>query len=215
MSELTRGILIAIEGIDGSGKSTLAQGLKTSLEAHDFPVLLTKEPGGTSVGLQIRSIVQEKKGSLTPKAEFLLFAADRAQHYTEAIAPALRAHKVVISDRLSDSSLVYQGYGRGLDRTFITAVNAWVLNNSKPDLTFYVRVEVDIALSRIYQRQEVLTAFEQEHKDFFKRLNNGFEELYGQRSDVMILNGNSSPEYLVNQAITMLTTWLAQQHLFK
>src|SRR5438067_1616217 len=111
----TQGMLITIEGIDGSGKSTLAKNLYQHLIANDVDALLTREPGATPLGKALRTILQEKNVAVCDQAEYLLFAADRAQHFKDTIIPALAKGTVVISDRMADSSLVYQGYGRGLN----------------------------------------------------------------------------------------------------
>ena len=166
MSKLRRGILIAIEGIDGSGKTTLAHDLTTSLSEQHFSVVLTKEPGGSQVGKVLREILQAQQMPLTPKAEYLLFAADRAQHFEEVIIPALQNNSMVISDRLADSSVVYQGYGRGLDINMIKTVNHWAMNAIEPDLVFYLRISPEKARERLHKRKETLTAFEQEQATF-------------------------------------------------
>ncbi len=125
MPRLSRGILIALEGIDGSGKSTLAKNIAASLAHLDFPILQTQEPGKMALGKLLKPIVQEKKVPVCSKAEFLLFAADRAQHFHELVIPALLNKQLVISDRMADSSLAYQGYGRGLDLTTLSMINSW------------------------------------------------------------------------------------------
>lgn len=208
MHQLTKGILIAIEGIDGSGKSSLAKNLHELL-AQKYAVLLTKEPGGTPLGRQLRAIVQEKKVPVCPKAEFMLFATDRAQHFHELIVPALTAGKIIISDRMSDSSVVYQGYGRGLDMNAIKAVNEFVMNSIKPDITVYVKVNANVAIDRILKRGENLTSFEKEEGGrFIERLAYGFDELYKNRPDVIIIDGNQSQEQVTQEALIRLRSLL-------
>jgi dTMP kinase len=109
---INRGKFITIEGIDGCGKSTLAENLTGALTKIGAPVLLTKEPGGSELGKSLRKILQEQHYPVCDKAEYLMFASDRAQHYKQLIQPALAAGKIVISDRWGDSSVAYQGYGR-------------------------------------------------------------------------------------------------------
>lgn len=209
MHKLTKGILIAIEGIDGSGKSSLAKNLYNQFLSKLYPVMLTKEPGGTPLGQQLRSIVQEKKVPVCPKAEFMLFATDRAQHFEQVIIPALNEGKIIISDRMSDSSLVYQGYGRGLDMNAINAVNNFVMNGIKPNITIYVRVSANVAINRILKRGESLTSFEKEENGrFIERLAYGFDTLYKNRHDVIIVDGNQSEEQVTQQAATHLLNWI-------
>ena len=135
---LQSGLLITIEGIDGSGKSTLAKNLTTYLQ-REYETVLTKEPGGSALGKQLRTLLQTQPVPITPLAEYLLFAADRAQHFHEVIIPNLKKGRIIISDRMADSSIVYQGYGRGLDREKIKYVNQWAMQGVQPDITFYVQ----------------------------------------------------------------------------
>lgn len=209
MISLKKGILIAIEGIDGSGKSTLAKNLYQFLN-QKYAVLLTKEPGGTQLGQQLRQLVQEKKMPICSKAEFLLFATDRAQHFHELIIPALEQNKIVISDRMSDSSLVYQGYGRGLDIATIAMINTWVMNNVKPDITIFVKVSAQTAMNRIVARNAELTSFEKEKQDFIERLVTGFDTLYKNRTDVIILDGNQSVDIIAQSAYSAVEQWITQ-----
>ncbi|MCK5633295.1 dTMP kinase, partial [bacterium] len=140
METLTRGILIAVEGIDGSGKSTLANKLRDSFQKEQFPTVLTYEPGDTKLGKQLRKTLEEKPVPVCGQAEFLLYAADRAQHFVDVVIPALTQKKIVISDRMSDSSLAYQGYGRNFDLSLITMINKWVMHDIKPDITLYIKI---------------------------------------------------------------------------
>jgi dTMP kinase len=199
MNKKYHGFLVVIEGIDGAGKSTLAQFLYNKLMQHGYEAILTKEPGDSPLGKTLRTILQEKKVSVCPKAEFLLFAADRAQHFDEVVIPALQQNKIVISDRLSDSSLVYQGYGRGLDKTLIEQVNTWAMNNIKPDLTLYITLPASVAAARLAQRT-TLSSFEKEQQEFLHKVIQGFETLYKNRTDVLTLDGTQPINDLTAQA---------------
>ena len=202
MQNLQRGILIAIEGIDGSGKSTLARNLATKLQEKNIPTVLTKEPGDSKLGALVRAIVQKQDVPVCPKAEFLLFAADRAQHFAEIIKPELQEKKIIISDRMADSSIVYQGFGRGLSIDMIKSVNAWAMDGINPDITIYLRISPEQALKRLQTRAE-LTAFEAEQA-FMRKVLAGFEELYKNREDVILLDGTESPETLAKQALNKI-----------
>lgn len=195
------GRLLSLEGIDGSGKSTLAKSLATALEQKNRPVLLTKEPGGSSLGKELRAILHAKKGAVCSKSEYLLFAADRAQHFQEIIIPALTAGTTVIADRLADSSLAYQGYGRGLDCEMITIINRWAMDSIVPDLTLYIKIDPQTALARVMQRNEALTSFEQEKLDFWQRVCRGYEAIFAQRSNVITLDGRQTQDALLQQAL--------------
>jgi len=201
MQQLNRGLLIAIEGIDGSGKSTLAKNLYQRLQEKNVPALLTKEPGSTDLGKFIRTIVHEKHVPITAKAEYLLFASDRAQHFNDIVLPQLEQNKLVISDRMADSSLVYQGLGRGLGTTEIAHINTWAMNNRMPDLIFFVNVDPHIARKRLIERNQELTSFEQEDMSFFEKLDDGFKAIFKNRKNVIELDGTLKPQELTDYAM--------------
>ena len=202
MNQLKQGILIAVEGIDGSGKSTLALNLYHQLRTLYQPIVLTKEPGDSKLGLQLRTLLQEKPVPICPKAEYLLFAADRAQHIAETVMPALKNKSIVISDRMADSSLVYQGFGRGLDLSIIDTINQWAMNNIKPDIVLYLAIPLEIALERIRVRKKPLTSFEQEQVGFTQKLLTGFDVIFKERKEVVYLDGTQSPETVTQKALT-------------
>ncbi len=202
-----KAMLISIEGIDGSGKSTLAKQLANALEQLGKKVLLTKEPGGSLLGKELRRILQTQEQPITGMAEFLLFAADRAQHFHEIILPKLCQGTIIISDRMADSSLVYQGYGRGLNLEMITTINNWAMRGIKPDLTFYVKVDIACALERIAQRKEQ-TAFEKEQEGFVKKVMEGFDIIFKNRENVITLDGTEKPSIVTNSALQAIEQWL-------
>lgn len=204
----SNGILIVIEGIDGSGKTTLMYNLAAKLTAARHAVCTTKEPGDTQLGKQLRALLQEKPIPVTAKAEYLLFAADRAQHIEEVIKPALMRGDIVLCDRMGDSSVIYQGYGRGLSISMIKTINAWALDDITPALTFYVRIPHAIAFARLKARGK-LSSFEQEAENFTSKLIDGFETLYASRTDVVTLDGTLSPEDIANQAYASLEPLMA------
>ncbi|HLC07427.1 MAG TPA: dTMP kinase [Candidatus Babeliales bacterium] len=205
MPQLARGILIAIEGIDGSGKSTLAKNISASLEQQGFDTVLTKEPGHSQLGKEIRELVQTQNMPISPRAQYLLFAADRAQHFDELIIPGLTHNKLIISDRLSDSSLAYQGYGNGLDLEMVKTINNWSMHTIIPDLTIFIRIPVEIALDRCSKRG-ALSAYEK--RDFLHRVAAGFEELYKTRVNVIIVDGTESQETLNKHVCDAIEQWI-------
>lgn len=211
MQTLHKGLLVALEGIDGSGKSTLASNLTQALEQNNMPVFLTKEPGGSLLGKQLRDILQKQVIPLDPQAELLLFAADRAQHFAEIIIPYLNQNKVIISDRMADSSLVYQGYGRGLSLEFIHMVNTWAMRHICPHITLYIKVDAQTAHHRLRQRNNGLSAFEQDRTLLAEKLIQGFDELYKNRNDVIVIDGIKSPEEITNQALHVINAWINKE----
>ncbi len=194
-----KGTLITIEGIDGSGKSSAARALKDSLSQH-YDVLLTKEPGATELGKHLRTLLQQRTFDVCPRAEFLLFAADRAQHIEEVVVPALKAGKIVISDRMADSSRAYQGFGRGLNDEWIRRINDWAMQGITPDLTFYLKTDYATAIARLKKRNEQVTVFEQERGAFFERVIEGFETIFKERSSVITIDA-AEPEEKVHRAM--------------
>lgn len=204
MPKLHNGLLITLEGIDGSGKSTLARNLADALTNLEYRVVLTKEPGGSPLGKKLRPILQEKDVAVDARAEYLLFAADRAQHFCDVIIPALAAKKIIISDRMADSSLVYQGYGRGLDKELIKQVNAWAMHNINPDLTLYIKISADQALDRLKSSRPTLTSFEKEGKSFLEKLIFGFDDIYKNRTNVIQLDGSLTIEKITTTALAAL-----------
>lgn len=197
------GILICVEGIDGSGKSTLAQELKKELE-KERTVTLTKEPGATEFGQRIRKITQNKDIPLSPKAEYLLFAADRADHVDTVVRPALQNGNTVISDRMIDSSVAYQGYGRGTSIDMINTINKWTLDDVWPTITLFVDVPLDVALERIEKRAEKQTRYEAEKKDFMQRVLDGFYAIYKTRDDVYTIDGTQEVHDVVQDALAII-----------
>jgi dTMP kinase len=196
MKQLKQGILITIEGIDGSGKSTLANKLRDSLQKKQLPVILTYEPGDTEIGKQLRKALQERPVPLCDKTEFLLYAADRAQHIQDVVLPQLNKKKIVLSDRMADSALAYQGYGRGLDLGIIQTVNNWVMQGIKPDLTLYIKISTQSAVARLKKRKGRPTSIEQEKEAFTKKVINGFDTIFATRNNVIILDGEQSADML-------------------
>ena len=173
------GYFITFEGIDKSGKSTQARLLAERLGKAGLEVVLTREPGGTALGNQIRSLVLDHipETSVAPIAEMLLFAADRAQHVEELIRPNLQAGKVVISDRYVESTLAYQGYGRGMDLEVLQSVQEIATEGLKPDLTFVIDVEVRTFRSR----QDESDRMESSPDAYYEEIRSGYEKL--QHSD--------------------------------
>jgi dTMP kinase len=168
---MTTARYIAFEGLEGCGKSTHVTRLAAALGA-----VATREPGGTTIGASLRAtMIDAANTMLSPRAEALLMAADRAQHLDELVTPALQRGQHVVSDRSAYSSLAYQGYGRQLDLAMLKQFNSWAINNRWPDLVVYIDVPLDILLERLKKRE--LDRFEREDRSFFERIARGFNEM--------------------------------------
>jgi dTMP kinase len=148
------GLFVTFEGIEGSGKTTqISRVAEGYLKKKKIPFVVTQEPGGTELGSALRNFLLENTQlDIDSRAELLLFAADRAQHIGELIAPALKQGKVVLCDRFSDATVAYQGYGRGLDRFFIKSLNDFSSCCIKPNLTLLFDIPVSVGLERISKR---------------------------------------------------------------
>ncbi len=164
-----------MEGIDGCGKSTQAEILKNNLEQCEVPFTFIREPGGTPAGEAIRHILLQNDYSLSAHTELLLYMAARAEVTEQKIIPALNAGKVVVCDRFTDSTLAYQGYGRGLDLEWIKAVNHKVTCGLSPDLTFLF----DLPVEKAAQRRDGVSADRMERNDYYyyERVRCGYLEI--------------------------------------
>jgi len=208
MRKLKQGILLTVEGIDGSGKSTLANNLRDKLKKDNFDILLTYEPGDTPLGKKIRAILHSDDVAISGESEFLLFASDRAQHFKDVIIPNLKKNKLIISDRMADSSAAYQGYGRQINIEMIHTINKWVMRDIVPDITLYIKVPLEVALQRLKKRKTKPTSFEKEKEAFTKRLIHGYDEIFKDRKNVIIVDGEQSAEILAKIAYANVKEWL-------
>ena len=164
---------ITFEGVDGAGKSTHLEWFANALRQRGLKVVVTREPGGTPLGEQLREILLKQTMNIGTEA-LLMFAA-RMEHVEQVIKPALRAGKWVVSDRFSDASFAYQGGGRGLDWGKLQQLEQWVHGDLQPDLTLFFDVPVEIARQRL-SKNISLDRFEQEQTDFFERVRAGYHQ---------------------------------------
>jgi dTMP kinase len=168
------GLFITLEGGDGSGKSTQARLLTDWLEEQGRSVLRTREPGGTDVGLEIREIVLHHRGEISPRAEALLYAADRAQHIATTVRPALARGESVVQDRYLDSSVAYQGAGRVLDATEVRELSLWAAEGLLPDLTILLDLDETVARGRLDAANKRFDRLEAEKNEFHARVRAAF-----------------------------------------
>jgi dTMP kinase len=169
---MSRGRWIALDGIEACGKST-----QVALLAERLGAVATREPGGTAVGAGIRQIVLDPEHpELSDRSEVLLYAADRAQHVAEVVAPALARGQHVVADRSWASTLAYQGFGRRLDLDEIDRINRWAMDGRLPDLVVLLRIPVEEAMRRLGRDRDRL---EREDEAFHRRVADGFERLAG------------------------------------
>lgn len=170
------GLFISFEGIDGCGKSTQADLLRSYLESKGEQVELLREPGGTALSEQIREILlNPNNDKMDPSTESILLSASRAQLTREIIIPALERGNVVICDRYADSTLAYQGYGRGINLEWLEKLNAFATAGLKPDITLLVDLPVDEALNRMQSKS--FDRIEMEGIEFLEKVRSGYLEL--------------------------------------
>lgn len=208
-------MFITFEGIEGCGKSTQARRLARRLQLEGIQAVLTLEPGGTAIGATIRNILLSSQNrQLSSLAELLLYAADRTQHVAEVIEPALKSGKWVISDRFMDATVVYQGYARGQDMSFIHLLNEKATHGLRPDKTFLLDCPVEVGLARAMKREKESQLqgqdrFEQEKRAFHDAVRQGYLTLASREPDrIAVLDGTRGPDLLEEQVMDLLSVFL-------
>ena len=199
---------ITFEGSEGCGKSTQVQLLATHLKILGVPFLVTREPGGTAIGESIRELLQfaPQSAGMTPETELLLFEASRSQLVREVIKPALERGECVIADRFFDSTTVYQGVARKLDRKIVRQLNAFAVGDCIPDITFLLDVDLETARSRMKGPRRP-DRMEQQADEFYEQVRDGYQELAKwQRDRIVVIKGWQSPEEIAKEIWEMLSS---------
>lgn len=209
---MSKGLFITIEGPDGAGKSTQIIFVREFLEEKGYEVLLTREPGGTIIGEKIRDLILDKDHQeMSDVTEALLYAASRAQHVAELIIPAINGGKVVLCDRFVDSSIAYQGKGRGLGLESIRDINDFATIGLKPDLTIFLDIDPEIGLKRIKATKE-LDRLEQEKLDFHRKVYEGYMELINMYPErIKVISANQSIEEISKEIEIKLKTLIGEE----
>jgi len=209
---LQPGKLIVFEGVEGCGKTTQLRRLRDWLTESAWgnflreqikvePVMVTREPGGTNLGLELRRLLLEpgKETAIQQRTELLLYAADRAQHVEELLKPNLLKGVVILCDRFTDSTIAYQGYGRGLNLSLISQLNQIATNGLESDLTIWLDINVEIGLARKHKQGEI-TLMEQADLAFHRRVQQGFTELAKAHPQRIIrVDANQNQETIAQQ----------------
>lgn len=198
-----RSMFITFEGIEGCGKSTQARRLFDRLRRLNIPLAMTREPGGTRIGNDIRQILLNSRNQdLSPFAELLLYEADRVQHVEEVIRPALEQNKWVVCDRFSDATTVYQGYARGLNMDLIHFLNETACLGIRPDITFLLDCPVEVGLERALKRDRSSPEmgqdrFEREQLGFHEAVRAGYLMIAEKECDrVVVVDGSCGEDQL-------------------
>ena len=196
---MKKGMFITFEGADGCGKTTQMKLLAEYLEKKGIDVVLTREPGATGLGEKVREILLNYEGPVSDRCESFLFLADRAQNIDIIVNPAVEEGKVVLCDRHIDSTVAYQGYGRGLDIERINMLNNIATNGRKPDLTFVFDIDVETSMARVGKEKDRM---ESAGKDFHNRVRQGYLELAKQEPQrIKIIDAAKSIEEIHAEVI--------------
>jgi dTMP kinase len=200
-------MFITFEGPDGSGKTTQARMLVERLRQRGYDVLLTREPGGTEIGDQIRAVLHDSENTaMDARTEILLYSASRAQHVAQLIRPALAAGKIVVSDRYADSTYAYQGYGRGLDLEMLRMVTQFATDGLMPDLTIYLDLSPEEGLRRRRAGDEEWNRLDGESLAFHRRVHAGYQELIRRSPGRWVVVDAVGPVEALCEAITTQVT---------
>lgn len=203
-------IVITLEGGEGSGKSTILDMIKAYLEGHDIDFMVTREPGGVPIAEKIRNVILDVNHTeMDARTEALLYAAARRQHLVEKVLPALEEGKVVIFDRFVDSSLVYQGYCRGIGIDEVYQLNLFATEGFTPDVTLYLDVEPEIGLARVNSGDREVNRLDLEDMNFHKKVRSGYLMLAEQSPNrYTIIDANQSLESVYEQVVNKLKSTL-------
>lgn len=203
---MEKGLFITFEGADGCGKTTQLNLLKEYLENNGYEVVLTREPGGKGLGEKVREILLNYDGEVSNRCESFLFLADRAQNIDIIVTPAIEQGKIVLCDRHTDSSVAYQGYGRGLDINQINTLNNLATNNKKPDLTLVFDVDIETSMQRVGNEKDRM---ESAGKEFFNRVRNGYLELAKQEPErIKVIDSTKSIPEVQKDVLEIIKTKL-------
>jgi dTMP kinase len=202
---MARGKLITIEGIDGAGKTTLGQSLVSALKGRGIDARMLREPGGVRAAELIRRLVKDPDLQIGARAEALLYAAARAQLVEEAVLPLLAADRYVLLDRFVDSSLAYQGAGRGLGIDAVRTINEFATRSLTPDLTLLLSVDLALGRRRSQERPAPLDRLEREEDAFFARIVAAYAELAeASPQRIRVLDAAQPPKAVLEQALAAL-----------
>lgn len=204
-----KGTFISFEGIEGTGKSTQAKLLSDYLIERGFEVVLTEEPGGTQIGLRIRELLLsvEHKG-MTAVTELLLYDASRSQHIREIILPAISRGAIVITDRFTDSTIAYQGFGRGIDPGLIDSIDLIATGRLRPDITILLDLDVEVGLKRNKGINKT-DRLELEDLEFHQRVRNGYHNLAEKEPErIKLIDASAGIQEIHNRISSIITNFI-------
>ena len=204
---MQKGLFITFEGADGCGKTTQLGLLKDYLLEHGYKVLVTREPGAKGLGEKFRDILLNYEGDVSDRCESFLFLADRAQHVDMIVKPALENGVIVLCDRHTDSTVAYQGYGRGLNIEQINMLNNLATAGLKPDLTFVFDVDIETSMKRVGKEKDRM---ESSGDDFFNRVRNGYLQIAKNEPErVKIIDSTKSIDEVFEKVKNIFKSYIA------
>ena len=214
------GLFITMEGTDGAGKSTQIELLKKYFKQQGCEVVFTREPGGTNIGEKIRNVILDNKCfEMTHITEALLYSASRAQLVKQIIKPALKKGSVVICDRFVDSSIVYQGIARGISIDIIEEINNFATGGLVPDITFFLNLDLDIAIKRKRERQKFNKKFDRmdsQSEDFYKKVHDGYLQIAQKYFDrIQVIDASLSAPQIHQIIIDKIEKFILSKSFFK
>lgn len=206
---MKNGLFITFEGADGSGKTTQLNKVKAFLETKGYDVVTTREPGALDIGQKIRNILLHHEGIVADSCEMFLFLADRAQHVETFIKPALKQGKIVLCDRHTDSTIAYQGYGRGQDINLLKDLNKIAVNGLTPDITLLFDVSTQTAQQRVGNEKDRMESIGIE---FHQKVRNGYLSLQKENPNrIKLINANNSIENVFNDTKNIIINLLQEK----
>lgn len=209
-----KGLFISFEGNDGSGKSSVIKAIYEELEKRGYPLLLSREPGGSEIAEKIRNIILDKDNmGMDDKTESLLYAASRREHLVKTVLPAITEGKIVLCDRYVDSSLAYQGYARHIGIDEVYNMNMYATSGLLPDLTLFVCVRPEVGLARIKKNARDLDRLELETINFHNDVYKGYQlllEKFPKR--IVKVNGEQTPEEVKKEALDLVLKFVEEHY---
>lgn len=202
---MSKGLFITFEGADGCGKTTQLNLLRDYLTNKGYEVLVTREPGAKGLGERLRDILLNYDGEVSDRCESFLFLADRAQHIDTIVNPSLNQGKIILCDRHTDSTVAYQGYGRGLDIEQINKLNNIATDGLKPDLTFVFDVDIETSMSRVGGEKDRM---ESSGNEFFNKVRNGYLQIAkNEPQRVKVIDAKLPIESVFEQVLSVFKTF--------
>lgn len=210
---MKNGIIISFEGPDGAGKTTVLEQVLPVLQAKGYDFVSTREPGGVAIAERIRDVILDINHlAMDSKTELLLYMAARRQHYVEKVLPALEQGKLVLIDRFIDSSIAYQGAGRGLDRAMIQQLNDFATDGRQPDLTLYFDVASEIGLARIAKNAErEVNRLDLEKLDMHQRVRKAYLALAKEEERIVTIDASRALADVVSETLAIILKELAKK----